>query len=240
MALYANVIALPYVDAGMSDGHQMANPLLINAPSFEFTTSDFVQNHLFASDVTANSEDERKTMFVTRMNQEVKYGLWSTLDMIKRWPYSHDECTVYTHFKKRYGDLTHTGPWPLDEGDHIHALPPLEVRELIDRSNAYVSNFKLHKNDTKIYTHPMIVSETIFREFYREFLVAKFRDNPPPPESALGRILGNARMKLIEAESMFRFLKPVAMVVHKNGISGYDNKVFVGDSMTVEWLNRGL
>ena len=238
MALYANVINLPYVDAGMSDEQRITSPLLINVPSFEFSTSGFEENHLFPSDLTAASDDERKNLFVYRMNHEVKHSLWSTLDMIKRWPYSRDECTVYTHFKKRYGDLTHTGPWPLDEGDRIYALPPLEVKELIDRSNAYVSNYKIHKNDTKIYTHPMIVSETMFREFYREVLINKTRDDPPPPESALGRILGKARMKMINWDAIFRSAKPVAMVVHKNGISGYDNKVCVGDSMTIEWLNR--
>lgn len=239
MALYANVINLPYVDAGMSDSRLKSSPLLINAPSFEFSSSDFVGNHLYKSD-GPRSDDEKKTMFVHRLNNQVKYGLWSTIDMIKRWPYSRDECTVYTHFKKRYGDLTHTGPWPLDEGDRIHVLPPLEVRELVDRSNAYVSNFKIHKNDSIVYTHPMILSETMFREFYREFLVVKSRDpgGCPAPESALGRVLGNVRMKTIDWEAIFKHLKPVAMVVHKNGISGYDNKVCVGDSMTVEWLNR--
>lgn len=238
MALYANVITLPFVDGGMSDEQRMTSPLLINVPGFEFSTSDFVENHLFPSNLTARNDDERKDHFVLRMNNEVKYSLWSTLDMIKRWAYSRDECTVYTHFKKRYGELTHTGPWPLDEGDRIHALPPLEVKELIDRNNTYVNNYKLHKNDTKIYAHPMIISETMFYEFYREVLIFKALDDTPSPESALGRILGGNRMKDIELDAIFRSAKPVAMVVHKNGISGFDNKVCVGDSMTVEWLNR--
>lgn len=243
MALYANVVNLPYVEAGMSDTRQQpTNPLLINVPSFEFSTSEFVNNYLFETEVAAGNDDARKDSFVKKLNDRVKYSLWSTIDMIKKWPYSRDECTVYTHFKKRFGDLTHTGPWPLMEGDNIHALPPLEVRELIDRRNSYVTNYKIHKNDTTIYTHPMIVSDTMFSEFFREVLIIKALtesyEDCPAPESALGRILGVERMKMIKFPAIFRHTKPIALVVHKNGLSGYDNRVCVGDSMTVEWLNR--
>ena len=235
MALYANVIKLPYVDAGMTGEHHATDPLLVNVPSFEFSTSNFVNTFLYRSDSTL-SDSDKKNAFVDELNKSTS-SLWSTLDMIKRWPHSHDECTVYTHFKKRFGDLTHSGPWPLDEGDRIHVLPPLEVRELIDRNNTYISNYKLHKNDTVVYSHPMIISETMFLELYREIAKAKSKQHPPVPESALGRILGSKRMKQINW-SINRFLKPGAMVVHKNGVSGYDNKICVGDSMTVEWLNR--
>lgn len=248
MALYSNVINLPYVDAGMTDMRQpMTTPLLIHCPKFEFDTSNFENECLFKSEYSLG-EGTKCDNFVARINRYAKQGvsLWTTLDMIKRWPYSHDggTATIYTHSSRKYGDLMHTGPWPLDEGDFIYVLPPLEVESFIDRNNAHVSNYKLHNNSTEIYTHPMILSETQFMEFWREYLLIKdqgihrARNVIRLPTSALGRILGTLRINQLEFIAMMQLLKPVGMVAHKTGISGYDNKVNVGDMMTIKWANR--
>lgn len=245
MTSYSQVIELPYVDAGMTSMRQkMLSPLLITVPSFEFETSNFIEEYLYESHMS-KKDDDKKTEFVKRINAQCKAGrtLWSTLDMIKRFPYSHDggKYTVYTHFKKAFGELLHTGPWSLNEGDKMYILPPLEVTDFIDRNNLHVAHYKINKNQSEIYTHPMILSDTRFLEFYREvMLIKEGKQNLQTyrPNSGLGRILGNNHMKDINFEALVQIDKPIAIISHKTGISGYDNKINVGDKMTITWLNR--
>lgn len=245
MALYANVISLPYVNSGtggsLPESVHMTQPLLINAPGFSFNVSGFEKNCLYESGSVLQNDQERKQQFVDRLNA-AESSLWSTVDMIRKWPYSKQECMVYTHFMKRFGDLTNTGPWPLQEGECIHALPPLEVQELIDRDNAYIGNYKLHKNATKIYALPTLLSETKWLAFFREVCYIKGRVGstvPIQPRSCMGRILGRPLMEDIEWNGIYIFCKAIGQVVHKQGLSTCDRSVCVGDKMTISWLNRG-
>lgn len=247
MSLYAKVINLPYTDSSMSGENQLLEPLLINVPSFEFSSTNFVDNHLYLSDFT-RSDIEAKQDFVA--NLDGCTSLWTTLDMIKRNSNFPEECTIFTHFLNDWGDLVHSGPWPLDVGDYIHVLPPLNIKQLIDRTNTHVSNYKLHRSDSKVYSHPMIISETMFKEFYREVVATKIYGGQSTnklkqfqgkrrhgPESALGRILGSDIMENIQW-SIQKFTNPVALVVSKTCGSEYDKQISAGDSMTVKWLNR--
>ena len=68
MALYANVIKLPYVDAGMTGEHHATDPLLVNVPSFEFSTSNFVNTFLYRSDSTL-SDSDKKNACVDELNK---------------------------------------------------------------------------------------------------------------------------------------------------------------------------
>lgn len=206
---------------------------LVSGPSYQFSVPNFVSSSLYKSILT-KSDDEKKAAFVANVNEA--YKLWSTINVVRRSPH-YRECTVYLQMRHQFGDLTHSGPWPLQVGDCIHVLPPLEVSGLVNRHHtASPACYKLHHSDSALYVYPILVSETEFEAFYKEWTIIHIGRGVAIPVSNLGRILGAAHIDAITDLSKFR--RPVAMIVAKQDVGGNDNQVLMGDRITVKWLNR--
>ena len=237
-----NVIDLPYIaDSSMSGSRLSLNSLLINVPQFAFTTLNFEHNYLYESEFNKRTEADKLASFVDRLNN-CKGRLWSTLEMIKKIQFSGNSCSVYTHFKNTCGQIVHGGPWTIDQGDIVYALPPLEAKDLIDRRNGSPTTFKIHKNSNTTYVHPSIVSDRIFQEFKEEVVLMHCLDATERGNhvavSTIGRIIGKHRMYSITLDTILK-MKPIGLVKEKKGMSGScANKVHVGDVMIIRWTNR--